>query len=129
MWGAAAQASNRVFYVYQALEDAASAISAADEEGEEAVANAERAFDEAAGSGAEVFMPALTSLQDDLNTPQALAHLSEPLKRLNDLLHTRKVRADAWGGLLDVCTALRNVRYGAKGQLAHRGGRQQGGCR
>ena len=33
------------------------------------------------------------ALCDDLNTPQAVALLSEPLKKLNDLLHTKKVRA------------------------------------
>ncbi len=33
------------------------------------------------------------ALCDDLNTPQAVALLSDPLKMLNDLLHTRKVRA------------------------------------
>jgi cysteinyl-tRNA synthetase len=93
--GAAAQASNRAFYVYQALEDAASALSAAGAEGDAAVAEAEHAFAQAAGAGAEAFLPALASLRDDLNTPQALAHLSEPLKRLNDLLHTKKVRTEA----------------------------------
>lgn len=36
----------------------------------------------------EVF---LTSMSDDLHTPVVLAGLSDPLKSINDLLHTRKV--------------------------------------
>jgi len=31
------------------------------------------------------------SMSDDLHTPVALAALSEPLRIINDLLHTRKV--------------------------------------
>lgn len=31
------------------------------------------------------------SMSDDLHTPVVLAALSEPLKTINDLLHTRKV--------------------------------------
>ena len=33
----------------------------------------------------------LTSMLDDLHTPVVLAALSDPLKTINDLLHTRKV--------------------------------------
>ena len=33
----------------------------------------------------------LTSMSDDLHTPVVLAALSDPLKTINDLLHTRKV--------------------------------------
>jgi cysteinyl-tRNA synthetase len=33
----------------------------------------------------------LTSMSDDLHTPVVLAGLSDPLKLINDLLHTRKV--------------------------------------
>ncbi|MCH89508.1 cysteine-tRNA ligase-like, partial [Trifolium medium] len=32
----------------------------------------------------------LTSMSDDLHTPVVLAGLSDPLKSINDLLHTRK---------------------------------------
>lgn len=32
------------------------------------------------------------SISDDLHTPVVLAGLSEPLKTINDLLHTRKVK-------------------------------------
>lgn len=31
------------------------------------------------------------SMSDDINTPDALAALSDPLKTINDLLHTSKV--------------------------------------
>lgn len=34
----------------------------------------------------------LTSMSDDLHTPVVLAGMSDPLKSMNDLLHTRKVR-------------------------------------
>lgn len=33
----------------------------------------------------------LTSMSDDLHTPVVLAALSDPLKTINDLVHTRKV--------------------------------------
>lgn len=33
----------------------------------------------------------LTSMSDDIHTPVVLAALSDPLKIINDLLHTRKV--------------------------------------
>lgn len=33
----------------------------------------------------------LTSMSDDFHTPVTLAAMSEPLKTINDLLHTRKV--------------------------------------
>ena len=85
------QASNRLYYVYQTLDDAASALSAAGEEGRTASAEARHAFAQTAGSSSAVFSAAEASLRDDLNTPQALAHLSEPLKTLNDLMHTKKV--------------------------------------
>lgn len=32
-----------------------------------------------------------TSMSDDMHTPVVLAAMSEPLKTINDLLHTRKV--------------------------------------
>ena len=85
------QASNRLYYVYQALDDAASVLSAAGEEGRMAMAEARQQFAQTAGSSSPIFSAAEASLRDDLNTPQALAHLSEPLKALNDLIHTKKV--------------------------------------
>lgn len=33
----------------------------------------------------------VTSMSDDLHTPVVLASLSDPLKAINDLLHTRQV--------------------------------------
>lgn len=35
----------------------------------------------------------VASMSDDLHTPVVLAALSDPLKTINDLLHTRKVLA------------------------------------
>ena len=50
------------------------------------------------GASKEIFklgksLPAAfrTSMADDLHTPTAVAALSEPLKVMNDLMHTRKV--------------------------------------
>ena len=89
--GLPVQASNRVFYLYQTLADAADALSAAGDAGNAAAAAARQAFAETSGRSCELFAAAEASLLDDLNTPQALAHLSEPLKTLNDLMHTKKV--------------------------------------
>ena len=60
-----------------------------------AVAEARRSFAQTAGSSSPVFSAAEASLRDDLNTPQAMAHLSEPLKALNDLMLTKKVGFDS----------------------------------
>lgn len=38
----------------------------------------------------------LASMSDDLHTPVALAAMSDPLKMMNDLLHTRKVCEFKW---------------------------------
>jgi hypothetical protein len=35
-------------------------------------------------------------MYDDLHTPVVLAGLSDPLKSINDLLHTRKVLANCY---------------------------------
>jgi cysteinyl-tRNA synthetase len=36
-----------------------------------------------------------SSMSDDLLTPAVLASLSDPLKLMNDLMHTKKVRSNA----------------------------------
>ena len=84
------QASDRVYYVHQTLADAETALASPD-----ASAGASE------GSPAdpqEIVSSVEAALSDDLNTPQAIALLSEPLKNLNDLLHTKKVRAHASAG-------------------------------
>ena len=41
----------------------------------------------------------LTSMSDDLHTPVVLAAMSDPLKTINDLIHTRKVLLLQWSNL------------------------------
>jgi len=85
------QASDRAYYVYQALEDARAVLAAEGEAGAEVLRQAE-ANSTSASASADVLSAVESALCDDLNTPQAIALLSEPLKTLNDLMHTRKVR-------------------------------------
>ncbi|KAJ0984777.1 hypothetical protein J5N97_003133 [Dioscorea zingiberensis] len=80
-------ASDRLFYIYQTLHDCKEILSQHDK------------------SNMKDLIPPLTqdcikkfrhdfvySMSDDLHTPIVLAALSEPLKTINDLLHTRKGR-------------------------------------
>ena len=79
------QASDRVYYVHQTLADAEAIMRD----------SPPAASDSELGSlnqGSDSIVAAVeAALCDDLNTPQAVALLSEPLKILNDLLHTKKV--------------------------------------
>jgi cysteinyl-tRNA synthetase len=84
MWSL--QASDRVYYVYQSLQDAEEAVAAAGIAGNAATTVAEQHV-----RTSELVAAAEAALNDDLNTPKAIALLSEPLKELNDLLHTKKV--------------------------------------
>ncbi len=80
------QASDRVYYVYQTLADAEAIMRGAPA----AASDSELG---SLGQGSDSIVAAVeAALCDDLNTPQAVALLSEPLKTLNDLLHTKKVR-------------------------------------
>ncbi|XP_073158248.1 LOW QUALITY PROTEIN: cysteine--tRNA ligase, chloroplastic/mitochondrial-like [Henckelia pumila] len=78
-------ASDRVFYIYQTLHDCEIVLTRHDQAGWEGSIPTEtkicinKFHDEC-----------LTSMSDDLHTPVALAAMSEPLKTINDLLHTRK---------------------------------------
>ena len=85
--GSAIQASDRLYYVFQTLQDAEAALAAAAEAGEEV-----SVVQEEHNEGIKLLDSVEASLCDDLNTPQAIAALSEPLKVLNDLIHTKKVR-------------------------------------
>ena len=75
------QASDRLYYVFQTLQDAKDALAG------DGVPMASEEHVESSALSATVE----ASLSDDLNTPQTIAALSEPLKNLNDLLHTKKV--------------------------------------
>lgn len=80
------QASDRLYYVYQTLHDAETALATPVEAGKGAPLPPEEFY-----GASELLIAVEASLSDDLNTPQAVAALSEPLKTLNDLLHTKKV--------------------------------------
>lgn len=84
------QASERLYYVYQTLLDTTSALEASPE-GQQAVAAAEQQLQDKPGHVDEVMQHVHEGMCDDLNTPQALAALSAPLKAMNDLLSTKKV--------------------------------------
>jgi cysteinyl-tRNA synthetase len=105
------EASDRVYYVYQTLDDvsallasAGAAGAAARQAAAAAVTPAAAAVAAAAGGaaaaaggapeavGVELVAAVLTSLCDDLNTPQSVSVLSAPLKAINDLLATKAGR-------------------------------------
>ncbi|XP_051145516.1 cysteine--tRNA ligase, chloroplastic/mitochondrial isoform X2 [Andrographis paniculata] len=78
-------ASDRLFYIYQALHDCENILMMQDE----------NSLKDSIPSGTASCIGKfnneyLMSLCDDLHTPVALAAMSEPLKIINDLLHTRK---------------------------------------
>ncbi|KAL9176514.1 hypothetical protein ABFS82_01G002200 [Erythranthe guttata] len=78
-------ASDRIFYIYQTLHDCESITANYDE----------ASLKDSIPSETETCInkfhdECLTSMSDDLHTTVALAAMSEPLKNLNDLLHTRK---------------------------------------
>ncbi|GFQ00449.1 cysteine--tRNA ligase [Phtheirospermum japonicum] len=78
-------ASDRLFYIYQTLHDCESIVTQYASAGlkdsipSETITCINKFHDEC-----------LTSMLDDLHTTVALAAMSEPLKTINDLLHTRK---------------------------------------
>ncbi|CAL5222511.1 g4885 [Coccomyxa viridis] len=78
------EASDRVYYVHQTLVDAEAALGSS----ETSNGAPEQDCSELEG----IINSVQAALCDDLNTPQAIALLSEPLKMLNDLLHTKKGR-------------------------------------
>ena len=89
------QASDRVYYLYQTLADAAEAI-ASSPEGPQALEAAHQQLASGGGGGgsgpgAQLVDEVLAGLTDDLNTPVAVAALSGALKAMNDLLHTKQV--------------------------------------
>lgn len=101
------EASDRAYYTYQTLADADAALKGASEaeiaaaippplaagpKGEPSMAA------EAAAAAAELPLAVSAGLRDDLNTPQAVAALSGPLKLLNDLLSTKKGKKARFAG-------------------------------
>jgi cysteinyl-tRNA synthetase len=55
-------------------------------------AGTSQASEEATTSAAALKQGFEEAMTDDLNTPKAVAAFSEPLKLMNDLMHTKKVR-------------------------------------
>ena len=90
------QASDRVYYIHQTLADAETALVST------VASHGAPEGDSADPQG--IVSSVEAALCDDLNTPQAIALLSEPLKSLNDLLHTKKVKAHASAAVL-LCLA------------------------
>ncbi|XP_050939631.1 cysteine--tRNA ligase, chloroplastic/mitochondrial isoform X2 [Cucumis melo] len=78
-------ASDRIFYIYQTLDDCRTVISQQDESSFKG--SIAPSLMEEINKFYNVF---LTSMSDDIHTPVVLAALSDPLKIINDLLHTRK---------------------------------------
>lgn len=78
-------ASERVFYIYQTLHDCESITAQYDE------ASLKDSIPSEIATCVNTFQDeSLISMSDDLHTNVALAAISEPLKTMNDLLHTRK---------------------------------------
>ncbi|XAR69399.1 Cysteine--tRNA ligase [Bertholletia excelsa] len=84
------KASDRVFYIYQTLHDCEGVLNQHDG------ANHKHELPSDVKSCIDKFNEeVLISMSDDLHTPVALAALSDPLKTINDLLHTRKGKKKA----------------------------------
>ncbi|XP_041989561.1 cysteine--tRNA ligase, chloroplastic/mitochondrial-like [Salvia splendens] len=78
-------ASDRVYYIYQALHDSESITAQHDE------ASLKDSIPAEVATCINKFRDECSiSMTDDLHTSVALAAISEPLKTMNDLLHTRK---------------------------------------
>lgn len=79
------QASDRVFYIYQTLHDCEDVLRHHNE------ANRKDSIPPDVMSCISKFNEeVLVSMLDDLHTPVSISALSDPLKTINDLLHTRK---------------------------------------
>ncbi|XP_023524130.1 cysteine--tRNA ligase, chloroplastic/mitochondrial-like isoform X2 [Cucurbita pepo subsp. pepo] len=78
-------ASDRIFYIYQTLDDCKTVLSQQDESSLKG--SIPPSLMEEINKFYNVF---LTSMSDDIHTNVVLAALSDPLKIINDLLHTRK---------------------------------------
>ncbi|XP_027080588.1 cysteine--tRNA ligase, chloroplastic/mitochondrial-like isoform X1 [Coffea arabica] len=78
-------ASDRIFYIYQSLYDCENVLGEDDEATWKNVNPPETA-----SCINEFHDDFLTSMSDDLHTPVVLAAMSDPLKTINDLIHTRK---------------------------------------
>ncbi|KAG6549236.1 hypothetical protein Mapa_009222 [Marchantia paleacea] len=80
-------ASDRIYYLYQTLADCMQLLSETSPESQPA----SKEVTECVKGMKTTFF---TAMSDDLLTPVAVAAFSEPLKLMNDLLHTKKGRKD-----------------------------------
>ncbi|KAK9083224.1 hypothetical protein Scep_029695 [Stephania cephalantha] len=78
-------ASERVFYIYQTLRDCEEALEPHHE-----TSRMDSIPYDTANCISKFLSDFEASMSDDLHTPVVLAALSDPLKTINDLLHTRK---------------------------------------
>eukprot|EP00241_Pyramimonas_parkeae_P001508 CAMPEP_0114262438 /NCGR_PEP_ID=MMETSP0058-20121206/21805_1 /TAXON_ID=36894 /ORGANISM="Pyramimonas parkeae, CCMP726" /LENGTH=485 /DNA_ID=CAMNT_0001378309 /DNA_START=319 /DNA_END=1776 /DNA_ORIENTATION=- len=78
------EASDRVYYLYQAMMDAECIVDAASE--------ADRQPSQDVPEAETARATARAAMADDLNTPQATGSISAPLKVMNDLMNTKKGR-------------------------------------
>ncbi|MCO5561954.1 hypothetical protein L7F22_015580 [Adiantum nelumboides] len=81
------KASDRAYYLYQTLEDCTQCVSI-DDNGNLPISAESKACIE------RLQCSFRNSMADDLLTPAVIAALSEPLKIMNDLLHTKQGRKD-----------------------------------
>mmetsp|Transcript_4762 Transcript_4762/g.17114 ORF Transcript_4762/g.17114 Transcript_4762/m.17114 type:complete len:660 (+) Transcript_4762:84-2063(+) len=86
-------AADRSYYLYQTMADLAEGIRVEEEKsaGQEVMPMSPVAK-EAAQAVDSLYDDCLDALQDDLNTTQVIALLSDPLKAANDLMSTKKGR-------------------------------------
>ncbi|XP_039045591.1 cysteine--tRNA ligase, chloroplastic/mitochondrial-like isoform X2 [Hibiscus syriacus] len=82
-------ASERLFYIYQTLHDCEDILSQHDKGLQEFI------LPEISNVINKFHNDFFASMSDDLHTPVVLAALSDPLKTINDLLHTRKGKKQA----------------------------------
>ncbi|CAK7353778.1 unnamed protein product [Dovyalis caffra] len=83
-------ASERIFYIYQTLHDSEYIL------GQHSVAFEKDAIPPDTMNDINKFHATfVTSMSDDLHTPVLLSALSDPLKSINDMLHTRKGKKQA----------------------------------
>ncbi|WCJ30338.1 Cysteine--tRNA ligase [Euphorbia peplus] len=78
-------ASERIFYIYQTLHDCETVISQHSVEFEK-----DSVPSDTLNTVNQFHNVFVTSMSDDLHTPDLLAALSDPLKAMNDMIHTRK---------------------------------------
>ncbi|XP_012571524.1 cysteine--tRNA ligase, chloroplastic/mitochondrial isoform X4 [Cicer arietinum] len=78
-------ASDRIFYIYETLHECESFLNQHDQ-----TVRRDSVPQDTLNIIDNFYDVFLTSMSDDLHTPVVLAGLSDPLKSINDLLHTRK---------------------------------------